>query len=112
DRTRRADVEQRDERRLVRALAGATRAGRLEAELKRRVVARDRRSIEPTADRLFVGEPAGARDVRAADEARLAARIRDLLRYVNLTQARRRAALRATLAHMPAPAGARATGGD
>lgn len=106
-----ADVERRDERRLVRPLAGATPVGRLEAELKRRYVAHYRRSIEPTADRLFFGKPDGASDVRAADDARLAARIRNLVRYVNLMQARRRGADRETLAQMPAPAVARATDG-
>ncbi|WP_180986072.1 type VI secretion system protein [Burkholderia humptydooensis] len=111
-----ADVERRDERRLVRRLAppiaDATPVGRLEAELKRRYVAHYRRSIEPAADRLFFGEPDGASDARAADDGDVAARIRNLVRYVNLMQARLRGADRETLARMPAPAAVRARDDD
>ncbi|AHI66951.1 imcF-related N-terminal domain protein [Burkholderia thailandensis H0587] len=110
-----ADVERCDERRLVRRLvrrlarpiADATPVGRLEAQLKRRYIAHYRRVIEPAADRLLFGEPDGASGARAADDGDIAVRIRNLVRYVNLMQARRRGADRETLARMPAPALAR-----
>ncbi|WP_441460886.1 type VI secretion protein IcmF/TssM N-terminal domain-containing protein [Burkholderia thailandensis] len=110
-----ADVERCDERRLVRRLArpiaDATPVGRLEAQLKRRYIAHYRRAIEPAADRLLFGEPDGASGARAADDGDIAVRIRNLVRYVNLMQARRRGADRETLARMPAPALARARDG-
>ncbi|WP_279608326.1 type VI secretion system protein [Burkholderia ambifaria] len=107
-----ADIERNDERRLVRRLAppiaDATPVGRLEAELKRRYVAHYRRSIEPAADRLFFGEPDDASNTHAAYDGDTASRIRNLVRYVNLMQARRSGADRESLARMPAPALARA----
>ncbi|MCU9952188.1 type VI secretion system protein ImpL [Burkholderia sp. BKH01] len=106
------DVERHDERRLVRRLAppiaDATPVGRLEAELKRRYVAHYRRSIEPAVDRLFFGEPDDASNAHAAYDGDAASRIRNLVRYVNLMQARRSGADRESLARMPAPALARA----
>ncbi|WP_162499470.1 type VI secretion protein IcmF/TssM N-terminal domain-containing protein [Burkholderia mayonis] len=106
------DVEQRDARPFVRTIAGATPVGRLEAELKRRYVAHYRRSIEPSADRLFFGEPDDAGDARADSGGDVAARIRNLVRYVNLMQARQRGADRETLVRMPAPTIARAPNED
>lgn len=105
-------VERCDERRLVRTISDATPVGRLEAELKRRYVAHYRRSIEPSADRLFFDETDRTSDAQTANDSDVAVRIRNLVRYINLMQARRRGADRETLARMPAPTAVRTLDDD
>ncbi|KVP81048.1 type VI secretion system protein ImpL [Burkholderia ubonensis] len=89
-----AEVDRYNERLFLRQMADATPVGRLAADLKVRYVARYRQSIEPFADRLFFGE---------SDSTDVALRIRNLVHYVNLMQARQHGADRATLALMSAP---------
>ncbi|KML54617.1 type VI secretion system protein ImpL [Burkholderia cepacia] len=87
-----------------------TPVDKLETDLKRRYVARYRQTIEPVSDRLLYGQSDNARDRNASDSAiaadtapRTAARIVNLVRYVNLVQAHLRGADREELNRMPAP---------
>ncbi|MGY4730819.1 type VI secretion protein IcmF/TssM N-terminal domain-containing protein [Burkholderia pyrrocinia] len=101
-----AQVERRDDRWLIRWMATSTSVGKLEAQLRQRYVTRYRQSIEPFANRLFYGQADAVGNQNDAGDTvppPIAERIRNLVRYVNLMQARQGGADRAALESMAAP---------